>query len=91
MKNIINKVKSVLANKPSNAFLLFLTGYLFTQTMLVNILHTKHPHGGWDTGLGMISTHSILMVSLAALSLSLIALWRATDVSASSEQALPAM
>ena len=76
MKKLINKINAIIEKKPSNAFLLFLTGFFFIQFMLVNILYIKHPLGGWVTSLGVFTTPFILMVILLALSLCLIALWK---------------
>lgn len=91
MKYIINKAKSVFANRPNNALLMALTGFLFTQVMLLNVLHSKHPQGGWATEMGTITTHSILMVSLAALSICLVALWRSVDKIEISQEPMPAI
>jgi len=77
--SIINKAKTVFAKIPKNAFLFLITGFLFSVVMLLNVLHSKHPHGGWVTDMGMISTQSLLLISLAAMSISLIALWKAVD------------
>lgn len=76
MKLLINKIKTVIQDKPSNAFLLFLTGFFFTQFMLVNILYIKQPLGGWVTSIGTFTTPFILFATLLALSACLIALWR---------------
>ena len=76
MKNIKNKVKSVLDTRPANAFLLFLTGFFFAQVLLFNVLYTRHPQGGWVTEFGNFSTVTILYGFLFALALCLIALWR---------------
>lgn len=79
MNQLTNKVISILTTKPSNAFLLFLTGFLFAQMMIVNVLYTRHPQGGWETELGIFSTPSILVTILAALSLCLFVLWRSVS------------
>lgn len=76
MKPIIIKLKSVLEKKPSNAFLLLLSGFLFSQVMLVIILYAKHPFGGWVTSMGTITTPFVLLSFLVALSLCLVFLWR---------------
>lgn len=75
MKQLINKIKTVFTTRPSNAFLLFLTGFFFIQFMLVNILYIKQPLGGWVTGIGTFTTPFILFSILLALSICLIALW----------------
>ncbi|WP_299872739.1 hypothetical protein [uncultured Cocleimonas sp.] len=79
MNQLINKVISLLSKKPSNAFLLFLSGFLFAQVMIVNVLYSRHPQGGWATDLGMFSTPTILVTFLAALSLCLFVLWRSVS------------
>lgn len=79
MSHLLNKAISVLKTKPSNAFLLFLTGFLFAQVMIVNVLYTRHPHGGWSTDLGIFTTPSILVAFLLALSLCLYVLWRSVS------------
>ena len=76
MNHLIKNVFTVLKTKPSNAFLLFLTGFLFAQVMIVNVLYTKHPQGGWATDLGIFTTPSILTSFLLALSLCLFVFWR---------------
>lgn len=76
MNILITKIKMAFRTKPSNAVLLLLTGFFFTLSMLSNVLHTMHPHGGWMTSIGTFTTRSILMTSLFVLSLCLIALWR---------------
>lgn len=76
MNTLLTKIKYALATKPSNALLLLLTGFFFTQVMLLIILYTKNPFGGWETSIGTFTTHSILMTSLLVLSLCLITLWR---------------
>ena len=80
MKNLIKKIKTILSTlvskKPSNANLLFLTGFFFAQFMLLNILYTKDPLGGWVTSIGTFSTPFLLLTVLLALSVCLIALWR---------------
>ena len=76
MKHLINNVISVLKTKRSNAFLLFITGFFFAQVMIVNVLYTRHPQGGWVTEFGNIPTVSILFGLLFALALCLMALWR---------------
>jgi len=85
MNYLITKIKTVLATKPLNAFLLFLTGFFFTQVMLVIILYTKHPYGGWETSIGTFTTRSILVTSLLVLSLCLITLWRSAVTSTKPE------
>ncbi len=76
MIHLINKVISLLITKPSNAFLLFLTGFLFVQVMIVNLLYTQHPQGGWVTEFGNLPTVFVLISLLFALALCLMALWR---------------
>ena len=76
MKNLKNKVKTVLATRPANAFLLFLTGFCFSQVLLLNVLYTRHPQGGLVTEFGSFSTAFMLYGFLFALALCLIALWR---------------
>ena len=84
------KIKTILstflAKRPSNAFLLFLTGFFFSQFMLVNILYTRDPLGGWVTSVGVISTPAILLAVLFALSLCLIALWKSAATEESSNE-----
>lgn len=79
MKQLINTIKNGFITRPSNAFLLFITGFFFIQFMLVNILYVKHPLGGWVTSLGTFSTTSILFSLLFVLSLCLFALWRSVS------------
>ncbi len=86
MSHLINKAISVLKTKPSNAFLLFLTGFLFAQVMIVNVLYSRHPQGGWVTEFGNLPTVFILFSLLFTLALCLIALWR----SVTSINAVPA-
>jgi len=86
MKHLITKIKTILATKPSNAFLLFLTGFFFAQFMLVNILYTKHPLGGWVTPIGTITTPFILLSFLLALSLCLFLLWRSVSANKQSKE-----
>jgi hypothetical protein len=76
MKNLLIKIKSSLETRSKNAFLLFLTGFLFAQVMLLNVLYTRHPQGGWVTELGNVPTATILFGLLFALALCLMALWR---------------
>jgi hypothetical protein len=76
MNYLIKKVKSGLETRPSNTFLLFLTGFLFAQVLLVNILYTRHPQGGWVTAFGNLPTATVLIASLFVLALCLMALWR---------------
>jgi hypothetical protein len=76
MKNLLIKIKSSLETTPKNAFLLFLTGFLFTQVMLLNVLYTRNPDGGWVTAFGNIPTITVLFGFLFALALCLIVLWR---------------
>ena len=83
---IIATVKNTLVTKPSNAFLLFLTGFFFTLFMLANILYTNHPLGGWITSVGTFTTTSILLASLTALSVCLIALWRSVATKESTKE-----
>lgn len=86
MSSFIEKTKSAIANRPPNAFLLFLTGFLFAQVILLNIFYTRHPNGGWETATGMFKTSSVLIIFLCALTLCLIALWRSIGVSESSHK-----
>lgn len=90
MKHLILKIKTILSTflskKPSNAFLLFLAGFFFAQFMLVNILYTKDPLGGWVTSLGTITTASILLAVLLALSVCLIALWKSVAIKETSKE-----
>ena len=79
MNQLINNVISVLTTKPSNAFLIFLTGFFFAQVMIVNVLYSRHPQGGWATDLGLFSTPSILVTFLTVLSLCLFVLWRSVS------------
>ena len=83
---IIATVKNTLITKPSNAFLLFLTGFFFTLFMLANILYINHPLGGWITSVGTFATTSILLASLTALSVCLIALWRSVVAKESTKE-----
>ena len=76
MNYLIKKVKSGLETRPSNAFLLFLTGFFFAQVMLLYILYTRQPQGGWVTELGNLPTVIVLFGFLFALALCLMALWR---------------
>jgi len=84
----IRSVKNIFTTRPSNAFLLFLTGFFFTQFMLVNILYIKHPFGGWMTSVGTFTTSSILFTLLFALSLCLIALWRSATKGKNAQESL---
>ncbi len=77
-------MKSLLKAKPSNAFLLFLTGFFLTLVLLANFLYSQQPQGGWVTALGSISTSTVLSVLLFALSLCLVALWRSSSRSKTS-------
>ena len=86
MNHLITRIKTVLATKPSNAFLLFLTGFFFAQFMLVNILYTKNPLGGWVTPFGTITTPFILLSFLLVLSLCLIFLWRSVNANKQSKE-----
>jgi len=86
MNHLIKNIFSVLKNKPSNAFLLFLTGFLFAQVMIVNVLYSRHPQGGWVTEFGNLPTAFILFSLLFTLALCLIVLWR----SVTSINAVPA-
>ena len=86
MNNLITKIKTILATKTSNAFLLFLTGFFFAQFMLVNILYTKHPLGGWETSIGIFTNYSIFITFLLVLSLCLFALWRSVAKQESSKE-----
>lgn len=79
MKQFINKIKTLFTTRPSNAFLLFITGFLFTLFMLTNVLHFNHPFGGWVTDMGLVTTSSIMYGLLFSLSLSLLALWRSAN------------
>ncbi len=88
MNHLIKKIKTVLATKPSNAFLLFLTGFFFAQFMLINILYTKHPLGGWETSIGNFTNYSIFITFLLVLSLCLFALWRSVASNAISSNRL---
>jgi hypothetical protein len=63
----------------ANAIVLFLTGFFLVQVLLSNFLYVQHPHGGWVTSLGSVTTSAILSVSLFALALCLIALWRSAS------------
>lgn len=76
MNYFIKKVKSSLKTRPSNAFILFLTGFLFAQVMILNMLYTRHPQGGWVTESGNIPTTIVLFGFLFALALCLTYLWR---------------
>jgi len=62
-----------------NAIVLFLTGFFLVQVLLSNFLYVQHPRGGWVTALGNITTSTILIVSLFALALCLLALWRSAS------------
>ena len=79
MKKLIKKIKIAFIATPSTAFLLLLSGFFFTLSMLSNILYTIHPHGGWMTSIGTLTTRSILISSLLILSLCLIGLWRSVS------------
>ena len=81
MNKLTKKMKSLLNTKPSNAFLLFLTGFFLAQVLLANFLYSQQPQGGWVTALGNISTATVLSVLLFALSLCLVALWRSSSSS----------
>ncbi|MEH6455735.1 MAG: hypothetical protein V7749_05400 [Cocleimonas sp.] len=85
MNNRITKIKTAFATKPSNAFILFLTGFFFVKTMLLIMLYSSHPYGGWETGIGTFTTSSILMSSILVLSLCLIALWRSASTTKRSQ------
>ena len=76
MNYLIKKTKTIIKTRPSNAFLLFLTGFIFAQVMLLNVLYTRNPQGGWVTELGNLPTATILVNLLFALALCLMALWR---------------
>jgi len=75
MKQIINKIYTIFLARPSNAFLLFLTGFFFIQFMFANILYIKHPFGGWMTSMGTFTNASILFTLLLALSVCMFTLW----------------
>ncbi len=79
MKHFLNKIKTVFAARPTNAFLLFIIGLLFSLFMLTNALYIIHPFGGWVTFAGTFTTASILYTLLFALSVSLFALWRSVN------------
>lgn len=76
MDFLITKIKHTFTTRPSNAFLLFLTGFFFSQFMLINILYTKHPFGGWETSIGNFTNYSILITFLTILSICLLGLLR---------------
>ncbi len=78
MNKLTKKIKLLLNTKPSNAFLLFLTGFFLAQVLLANFLYSQQPQGGWVTALGNISTATVLSILLFALSLCLVALWRSS-------------
>ena len=84
---IIATVKNTLITKPSNAFLLFLTGFFFTLFMLANILYINHPLGGWVTSIGTFSTPLLLVTVLLALSVCLIVLWRSVTTQGKPKEA----
>ena len=84
MNKLTKKIKSLLKTKPSNAFLLFLTGFFLAQVLLANFLYSQQPQGGWVTALGNISTSTVLSVLLFSLSLCLVALWRSSTSSKTS-------
>ncbi|MEE9327979.1 MAG: hypothetical protein V3U71_11890 [Cocleimonas sp.] len=74
----MNKLTPI--NKNSiNAIVLFLTGFFLIQVLLSNFLYVQHPHGGWVTALGNMTTSTIFYASLFALSLCLLALWRSAS------------
>ena len=85
MKYIITKIQTTLASKPKNAFLLFITGFFFSQFLLINSLLIKDPLGGWVTSIGNFSNASILFVMLSALAICLISLWRSVTKQEQSE------
>ena len=85
MNKLTKKIKSLLKTKPSNAFLLFLTGFFLAQVLLANFLYSQQPLGGWVTALGNISTSTVLSVLLFTLSLCLVALWRSNSKTKTSE------
>ncbi len=62
--------------KYSQPLLLLLTGYFFTQFLLLNILYAQHPLGGWQTAVGNITTKTLLAVTLITLLFCLVVLWR---------------
>ncbi len=78
--NFISFPKSVLTKnrkkKTSQPFLFLLTGFFLTQFLLLNVLYSQHPLGGWQTAVGNITTQTLLTVALIALLLCLVALWR---------------
>ena len=76
MKYLLIKIKTSLETRPSNAFLLFLTGFFFVQVLLLNVLYSRHPQGGWLTELGNVPTAFVLFGFLFALALCLVSLWR---------------
>jgi len=86
MKFTLPTIKSITPTKLSNAFLLFITGFLFSLVMLVNTLYTKHPHGGWETEIGMFTTSSILNVLLVAFCVCLFVLFRTIGFSLNIEK-----
>lgn len=84
----ITKIKMAFTTKPSNAFILLLTGFFFTLSMLSNILHTIHPHGGLVTSIGTFTTRSVLMSLLFILTLCLVVLWRSAVTTKVSQEQL---
>lgn len=88
MKNLLNKIKTAISNRPSNSILLLLTGFFFAQFTLINILYITNPSGGWVTSLGTFTTASVLIATLALLSLCLFSLWRAAAKSGTSEESM---
>jgi len=84
MNKLTKKIKTLLKTMPSNAFLLFLTGFFLAQVLLANFLYSQQPLGGWVTALGNITTLNVLSILLFALSLCLVALWRSSSNSKTS-------
>jgi len=76
MKNSLRNERSFINKKLMNIFIFILTGFFLAQFMLLNILYTKNPQGGWITPLGDIPTFNILIVCLFALLLCIAFLWR---------------
>jgi mannose/fructose/N-acetylgalactosamine-specific phosphotransferase system component IIC len=99
--NIFSKKKTAVSssvntstsvkNSITQTILFLFTGFLLSQFFLLNILYTQHPQGGWVTPFGSVTTVSLLAVSLLAIFVCLISLWRSASqkLEASSDYSIP--
>ena len=84
--NMGYSIKSFFNKRPANALLLFFSGFLFAQFILLNILYAKNPFGGWTTALGNIPTYEVLVFCSIALLVCLMIIGFSVNFSRVSEQ-----